>query len=160
MHYFQRHLLTKSIMSPSSSCRSSLTFLDSSENESIMDKDQSRYTRISQITARGEEHFKRYGGDDIHEPPPKELNVGKAESTLDESMVTWDGPDDPTNPQNWSIKYKWLVTVILLIMTFSAYVQLLSVRFFYNSVKNNHKLEPLHRQRQHQRQETVGRNSS
>ena len=31
---------------------------------------------IEQITSRGEEHFERYGGDDIHEPPPKEFLVG------------------------------------------------------------------------------------
>ena len=117
----------------SQSSRTSLTFLESSENETTVDNDQSTHTHIAQIAARGEEHFERYGGDDIHEPPPKELNVGGAslvlsestsESTFDENMVTWDGPNDPTNPQNWSIKYKWLVTVILIIMTFDAYVQL------------------------------------
>jgi MFS transporter, DHA1 family, multidrug resistance protein len=118
----------------SGSRRTSLTFLESSENGAKVDQDQSTHTHIAEIAARGEEHFERYGGDDIHEPPPKELNVGGAsialsESTIDENMVTWDGPNDPTNPQNWSIKYKWLVTVVLIILTFDAYVQL-SVSFF------------------------------
>ena len=82
---------------------------------------------IAEITSRGEEHFERYGGDDIHEPPPKELLPGgpslvQSETTVDTNMVTWDGPNDPLNPQNWSIKYKWLVTVVCTIMTLNVYV--------------------------------------
>ncbi|KAH9476296.1 Ascochitine biosynthesis cluster MFS transporter [Psilocybe cubensis] len=35
----------------------------------------------------------------------------------DPNMVTWDGPEDPTNPQNWSIARKWLITISCIIMT-------------------------------------------
>jgi MFS family permease len=27
-------------------------------------------------------------------------------------QVTWDGPTDPTNPRNWPIRRKWIVTFI------------------------------------------------
>ena len=80
--------------------------------------------RIAKITSRGEEYFERYGGDDIHEPPPKEFLVGavssenlKSETTVDANMVTWDGPNDPSNPQNWSTKYKWFVTFVCTVIT-------------------------------------------
>ncbi|KAL4926284.1 putative MFS multidrug transporter [Aspergillus undulatus] len=32
-------------------------------------------------------------------------------SSQDVEIHTWDGPDDPENPFNWSTKYKWLLTV-------------------------------------------------
>ncbi|PPQ75171.1 hypothetical protein CVT26_008701 [Gymnopilus dilepis] len=32
-------------------------------------------------------------------------------------MVTWDGPDDPENPQNWSIRRKWFITILTIVMT-------------------------------------------
>jgi MFS transporter, DHA1 family, multidrug resistance protein len=82
---------------------------------------------IAQITSRGEEHFERYGGDDIHEPPPKGFLVGgpklvQSETTIDANMVTWDSPTDPSNPQNWSIKYKMLVTFVCTLITINVYV--------------------------------------
>lgn len=40
----------------------------------------------------------------------------------DPNMVTWDGPDDPTNPQNWSIGRKWVITMSCIIMTVNVYV--------------------------------------
>jgi len=30
----------------------------------------------------------------------------------DPNLVTWDGPDDPENPKNWSIKRKWAATLV------------------------------------------------
>jgi MFS transporter, DHA1 family, multidrug resistance protein len=81
-----------------------------------------RHSRIEQIASRGEEDFERYGRDDIQEPPPKEPIVRgtrplPSEPTLEGSIVTWDGPDDPTNPQTWSTSYKWLITAISIVMT-------------------------------------------
>ncbi|EKV15402.1 Major facilitator superfamily domain, general substrate transporter [Penicillium digitatum] len=29
----------------------------------------------------------------------------------DIEIHTWDGPDDPENPFNWSLKYKWLLMI-------------------------------------------------
>ena len=87
----------------------------------------SQQMSIEKITSRGEECFERYGGDDIHEPPPKEFLVGgtslaKLETTIDANMTTWDNPNDPSNPQNWSIKYKWFVTFVCTVITINVYV--------------------------------------
>lgn len=35
------------------------------------------------------------------------------EDEKDPNEVGWDGPDDPENPQNWSKKKKWYLTVLL-----------------------------------------------
>ena len=97
------------------------------ENEPEVRNDGSPHMHIAKITSRGEEYFERYGGDDIHEPPAKEFLAGRpspvqSETTLDSNMVTWDGPNDPSNPQNWSIKYKWFVTVVCTVITINVYV--------------------------------------
>jgi hypothetical protein len=34
-------------------------------------------------------------------------------------LVTWDGPNDPTNPQNWSKGYKWFLTMVCSFMSIS-----------------------------------------
>ena len=87
----------------------------------------SQQMSIEKITSRGEECFERYGGDDIQEPPPKEFLVGgtslaKLETTIDANMTTWDSPNDPSNPQNWSIKYKWFITFVCTVITINVYV--------------------------------------
>ena len=101
---------------------------ESTEKEAEVRNDQSAEMRIVKITSRGEEkNIERYGGDDIHEPAPKEFLVGgpspiESETNVDANMVTWDGPNDPSDPQNWSIKYKWWVTTVVTIMTLNVYV--------------------------------------
>ncbi|KAG6878237.1 hypothetical protein C0993_010359 [Termitomyces sp. T159_Od127] len=63
----------------------------------------------------------RYGGDDIEDPPERTAKETAdplgSETLVDSRQVTWDGPDDPTNPQNWSTKYKWFVTVTTALIT-------------------------------------------
>lgn len=49
----------------------------------------------------------------------EEETMGGAE---EEEMIGWDGPDDPDNPQNWSVKYKWFLTMICVLMTVNVYV--------------------------------------
>lgn len=109
-----------------SSCRTFPVF-EFTEKEREVRNDGSPQMRIAKITSCGEEHFERHGGDDIHEPPPKEFLVKgpslvQSETTVDANMITWDGPNDPSNPQNWSMKYKWLVTVVCTVMTINVYV--------------------------------------
>ena len=92
------------------------------KNEREVQDEASAETRIAKITSRGEESIERYGGDDIHEPQAKEFIHGgpipvESVTTLDPNMITWDGPNDPLNPQNWSIKYKWFVTVVCTVIT-------------------------------------------
>jgi multidrug resistance protein len=36
----------------------------------------------------------------------------------DVNLVTWDGPDDPDNPKNWTRKKKWLATITVSLFTF------------------------------------------
>ena len=36
----------------------------------------------------------------------------------DPNLVTWDGPDDPENPKNWSDKIKWKCTIGVSLFTF------------------------------------------
>ncbi|KAH9868711.1 hypothetical protein J1614_007783 [Plenodomus biglobosus] len=38
------------------------------------------------------------------------------------SLVDWSGPDDPSNPQNWPMTHKVLMTVLLCTYTFAVYV--------------------------------------
>jgi DHA1 family multidrug resistance protein-like MFS transporter len=48
----------------------------------------------------------------------EEVRREKMEQEQDPNLVTWDGPDDPENPMNWPTRKKWLVTVIMGLMTF------------------------------------------
>ncbi|KXX77074.1 Transporter mfs1 [Madurella mycetomatis] len=49
---------------------------------------------------------------------PSEVTLAAAETTPDDTFtVTWDGPDDPENPKNWSKGRKW--TTSLIISTFA-----------------------------------------
>ncbi|CAK1358839.1 putative transporter [Cercospora beticola] len=41
---------------------------------------------------------------------------GKGEK--DHNLVTWDGPDDPTNPKNWSKRKRWAATITVSLFTF------------------------------------------
>ena len=35
----------------------------------------------------------------------------------DTSIVVWDGPNDPDNPQNWPRRKKWQITALACILT-------------------------------------------
>ncbi|OQO03222.1 hypothetical protein B0A48_11478 [Cryoendolithus antarcticus] len=39
-------------------------------------------------------------------------------SEKDHNLVTWDGPDDPMNPKNWTRKMKWAATITVSLFTF------------------------------------------
>ncbi|TFK32378.1 MFS polyamine transporter [Crucibulum laeve] len=77
---------------------------------------ESHQTPLEEEISRDEQAFERYGGDDIHEPTPKSEPSPPTLPT-DTNKVDWDGPDDPSNPQNWSIRYKWIITMVCIIMT-------------------------------------------
>lgn len=47
--------------------------------------------------------------------PSTALDVSRTEDARE--IVTWDGPDDPENPKNWSYAYKWWVTIIVCILS-------------------------------------------
>lgn len=39
---------------------------------------------------------------------------------IPDNIVTWEGPDDPENPKNWTLGRKWAATVIVSLFTFMA----------------------------------------
>ncbi|KDQ51848.1 hypothetical protein JAAARDRAFT_163244 [Jaapia argillacea MUCL 33604] len=90
-----------------------------SSSETVFDRDRPRSSRIpielDEEIRQDETHFEKYGGDEPREPPPNHssLQIEK----LDPFLVTWDGTDDPTNPQNWSTGYKWAITIICSLLT-------------------------------------------
>ena len=79
-----------------------------------------------QEAQREERRAEQYGGDVPEEPTPKvpAYVPSIVEEKVDPNKVTWDGPDDPENPQNWSNTKKWLITSLALLMTVNVYVLL------------------------------------
>ncbi|KAJ7690229.1 MFS general substrate transporter [Mycena rosella] len=69
--------------------------------------------------AQDEEDIHRYGGDDPHQPPSKSAGPPRPSTPapLDPEEITWDGPDDQENPQNWSDRRKWMITIVCVVMT-------------------------------------------
>ncbi|KAK8110743.1 citrinin biosynthesis cluster MFS transporter mrr1 [Apiospora kogelbergensis] len=47
------------------------------------------------------------------------MTQGEQLPEQDATLVGWDGPDDPANPQNWSTRRKLLTTISLALCTFS-----------------------------------------
>ncbi len=47
----------------------------------------------------------------------KEETEGTSEEESDPNIVTWDGPNDPMNPMNWTDRKKWMNIAVLSIMT-------------------------------------------
>ena len=80
---------------------------------------------LSPEIIRDEAAIEKYGGDDPHEPavknvpfsPTSTLTHEEPELSEDPDKVTWDGPDDPENPQNWSVAYRWFITMGTVVMT-------------------------------------------
>ncbi|OJJ68233.1 hypothetical protein ASPBRDRAFT_47180 [Aspergillus brasiliensis CBS 101740] len=54
---------------------------------------------------------------DIEGQPDNQLNIVEPERQGNVNSPQWDGPDDPENPQNFSIFKKWLITMSLSTMT-------------------------------------------
>jgi MFS transporter, DHA1 family, multidrug resistance protein len=48
----------------------------------------------------------------------KEIRPAKSKE-YDPNLITWDGPDDPENPQNWSATKKWATTALCSGLTLS-----------------------------------------
>jgi DHA1 family multidrug resistance protein-like MFS transporter len=76
--------------------------LDTSSSMTIVDHNKKPLSALS---------FEEYVGDDNEDPLPPPPSY---EANEDPNLVTWDGPDDLENPQNWSRKYKWIITIDLV----------------------------------------------
>ncbi|KAL9596046.1 MAG: hypothetical protein Q9219_006062 [cf. Caloplaca sp. 3 TL-2023] len=52
------------------------------------------------------------------EAPLEKKQSAKSAKAKDPNLVTWEGPDDPENPKNWSNKRRWAATVVVSSFTF------------------------------------------
>ena len=78
------------------------------------------HTPLEETLQREETRAEEYGGDDPEEPSPKRgdgLPPLKEVAPPDPHLVTWDGPNDPENPQNWSSRRKWAITILCVLLT-------------------------------------------
>lgn len=55
---------------------------------------------------------------DVEDQAPPLERKATSKSVKDPNLVTWEGPDDPENPKNWSKKRKWLATIVVSSFTF------------------------------------------
>ncbi|CAO2657257.1 Nn.00g033830.m01.CDS01 [Neocucurbitaria sp. VM-36] len=62
--------------------------------------------------------------DDLPFPAPvaDDGAVGAELKQYQTSLVDWSGPEDPSNPQNWPMSHKVLMTVVICVYTFAVYV--------------------------------------
>ncbi|PFH45654.1 hypothetical protein AMATHDRAFT_71263 [Amanita thiersii Skay4041] len=129
MHPPTHNLASKStiVISPNSSTNTFADFNHFKENASkvVLPKPSTR-TFLADDARVAEEEIEMYGGDDPHEPTPRSSTsttysidhipppppTGK-----DPNQVTWDGPDDKSNPQNWTTAYKWAITTLCIALT-------------------------------------------
>jgi hypothetical protein len=51
-------------------------------------------------------------------PSPTAPSSDDRKSTKHPNLVTFDGPNDPTNPKNWSFKRRWAATALVSLITF------------------------------------------
>ncbi len=58
----------------------------------------------------------------IYSRLPSVVNHISHTAYVDPNMVTWDGPDDPQNPQNWPDSKKWVVTIVSVNLALSVCV--------------------------------------
>ncbi|KAJ4485233.1 MFS polyamine transporter [Lentinula aciculospora] len=101
---------------PSRSAQSSVTMLNAPPA-----MPPSHPSQLDSEIADDEARMERYGGDDVREPPQlspsKELQQIDTSPSFAASPVTWDGPRDPANPQNWSKLRRWVLTSLCAAMT-------------------------------------------
>ncbi|KAE9394341.1 MFS general substrate transporter [Gymnopus androsaceus JB14] len=77
----------------------------------------SRPSQLDQEILDDEARMEKYGGDDVREPPKLSPKSPEKNERLHHRPITWSGPDDPENPQNWSKLRKWLLTILIAAMT-------------------------------------------
>lgn len=56
--------------------------------------------------------------EDEKEEEIRKQRAERAREGNDPNLIEWDGPADPENPLNWKVGKKWMVTVVLGMMTF------------------------------------------
>lgn len=103
--------------------RSSMTALNEQAGPST--SSPTRRPSLDEEIADDERRLEKYGGDDINEPQPKTPHpLAFLAAPQDPNMIAWDGPNDQENPQNWSDRRKWLVTITCVLLSINVYVSM------------------------------------
>ncbi|KAK5023609.1 hypothetical protein LTS07_009117 [Exophiala sideris] len=55
---------------------------------------------------------------DVEASAPELIREKSARSIKDPNLITWEGPEDPENPKNWTYRKKWAATLIVSSFTF------------------------------------------
>jgi MFS transporter, DHA1 family, multidrug resistance protein len=88
---------------------------------SIVPDDNSEESTVRCEGERDEASFKDCNSSSsLQDLPPRGSNTPLPflpKPNDDPNVVTWDGPDDPSNPQNWSVRYRWWITTVCIAMT-------------------------------------------
>jgi len=85
---------------------------ESDEEEEVDREAEEEPDTISGLTGGGgNEHDL-----EANRPPLEKRSTNK--SIKDPNLVTWDGPDDPAHPKNWTKKQKWVATLVVSSFTF------------------------------------------
>ena len=121
-------------LSDSSSTRTATP--PSSQGYSSTNTLQDEQFAIKPETGRDEARFEFYSGnasDSQHSQDPLPVAPAKNNSSAsplpflpkpnnNPNVVTWNGHEDPENPQNWSFRYRWWITIVCTVMSFNVYV--------------------------------------
>jgi hypothetical protein len=88
---------------------------------------QDEQLAIKLETEPNEARFEFHSGNDPQAPPAKNNSSASPlpflpKPNTDPNVVTWDGPEDPENPKNWSLCYRWCITIACTLMTLNVYV--------------------------------------
>lgn len=74
----------------------------------------------------GRVSYRRDHGDLEHDSQHSNLDGSSKQSQASNEkpesfIITWDGPNDPGNPRNWSTRRRWTITVVVSLFTFIRY---------------------------------------
>ncbi|KAE9405766.1 MFS general substrate transporter [Gymnopus androsaceus JB14] len=74
---------------------------------------------LEQEVLETEGRIEKYGGNDVRDPLPKATSKedSKESPAVDPNLVSWDGPTDPSNPQNFEYGKKWSITLQCVLMS-------------------------------------------
>lgn len=92
--------------SGSKSARSSMTMGGN------MTQEQALAAQVENVEA----HMSIYAGATPAEPTADRVTAPPKDEE-DDRVVTWDGPNDQTNPKNWSIPFKYLLSGLCCLCT-------------------------------------------
>lgn len=66
-------------------------------------------------------------------PAAKTAVESPSEEAADPNIVSWDGPNDPDNPLNWSSGLKWSNIALVSAITFVTFVLLFSTPIYFTN---------------------------